>query len=120
MFKLSSNFLTDHFKVVLILWILFVICVLCHTVFSVSCSLRSPDGKWLTSRLSCMGCFLVFFIFLYDFLGKGWYLIARIPDICLLFLIFYSNIIIVGTFDMICYKMYSMVSKLFKMSVSLF
>ena len=40
MFKLSSNFMADHYKVVLLLWIffLFVFC-LSLTVLSVSCSL---------------------------------------------------------------------------------
>ena len=38
-FKPSSNFLTGRSKVVLLLWICFVICVcLCHTDMSVSCS----------------------------------------------------------------------------------
>ena len=43
MFKPSSNFLTDRFKAVLLLWILllfvFLCLCLCHTVLSVSCSI---------------------------------------------------------------------------------
>ena len=39
MFKPSSNFLTDRFKAVLLVWILFVICVSCLTVLSVPRSL---------------------------------------------------------------------------------
>ena len=57
MFKPSSNFLTDCSKAVLLLWILFVICVLslsyCLVCFS-------PAGKRPTSWLSCMYFFLVF------------------------------------------------------------
>ena len=44
-FKPSSNFFTKYSKAVLLLWIIFVICLLsfhfclCHTVLSVHCSL---------------------------------------------------------------------------------
>ena len=39
MFKPSSNFHTDHYKAVLLLWILFVTGVSCHTVLSFPCSI---------------------------------------------------------------------------------
>ena len=39
MFKPTNNILTDHSEAPLLLWILFVICVSCHTVLSVPCSL---------------------------------------------------------------------------------
>ena len=48
MFKPSSNFLTERSKVVLLLWVPFVICVSCLIVI-VSClfteALWSPAGK---------------------------------------------------------------------------
>ena len=37
MFNRSSSFLTDRSKVVLLLWILFVICVSCLSVILLSC-----------------------------------------------------------------------------------
>ena len=56
-FNPSSNFLADRSKVVLLLWILFVIRASCLSVI-LSClflaSLWSPAGKGLTSWLSCM------------------------------------------------------------------
>ena len=54
MYKPSSNFLT---KVVLLLWILFVICASCLSVilpFLLLAALWLPVGKWLTSWLSCV------------------------------------------------------------------
>ena len=39
MFKPSSNFLTDHSNEIYLLWIRFVICLLCHTFSFDLCSL---------------------------------------------------------------------------------
>ena len=58
----SSDFFTDHYKVVILLWILFVIYVsfssllycLCLTAFWLFA------GKRLTSWHSCVRCFFVF------------------------------------------------------------
>ena len=44
MFKPSNNFHTDRSKVVLLLWIIFAVCISCHTVLSVPCSL--VDTCW--------------------------------------------------------------------------
>ena len=65
MFKPSWNFLAVHSKVVILLWIFFfIINVSCLFLIILSClflaALCSPAGKWLTSWLSCMLCFLVF------------------------------------------------------------
>ena len=46
MFKPSSNFLTDRSKVVILLWILFVICVSCSSVI-LSCISLQPCGHLL-------------------------------------------------------------------------
>ena len=47
MFKPSCNFLTDHSKLVLLLWIIFVICVLCMSLsYCRVCSLQ-PYGYLL-------------------------------------------------------------------------
>ena len=63
MFKPTSNFLTDHSKAVILLWILFVICISCLSVI-LSClfleALWWPARKGPTSWLSCIWCFLVF------------------------------------------------------------
>ena len=67
MFKPSSDFCTVRFKTVLSLWI---VCV----------ALWSPAAKRLTSWLSCVWCFLVFWS-LSDMVK---YLIVSIPDLCLL------------------------------------
>ena len=64
MSKLSSEFVTDRTKAVLLLWIIFVIYV--SRVILLYCQLCSlqPWGhllkKGLTSRLYCVWCFLVF------------------------------------------------------------
>ena len=93
MFKPSSNFLTDHSKAVLRLWILFLLFVfrvcLCHSVLSVLAALWSPAQKGLTSWLPGL-CFLCFVTFLYGVLGQVWYLI--ISDSIKLNLLF-SNIV---------------------------
>ena len=91
MFKSSSNFLTDRFKAVLLLWIIFAICVsVCffyQTVLPVPCSL--VDACWERADLLALLCVvlsLVFVTFPYGVLGQVWYLImiVSVPDICLL------------------------------------
>ena len=80
MFKPSSNFLTDRSKAVLLLWIIFVICVSCHTALSVPAALLSPDLLallYLTFSCDFVTC-------PYGVLGQVWYLIVFIPDLCLL------------------------------------
>ena len=85
MFKSSINFLTDRSKAVLLLWILFVICVLCHTILS---GFLQPYGDllgkgWPLGSLVCdVSCVCV--TFAYGVLGQVWYLIVWIPDLCLL------------------------------------
>ena len=61
MFKPSTDYFTDHSNALLLLWINFVVCVLCvcHNVLPFLGSLWSTAGKELTSLLSCMLCFLV-------------------------------------------------------------
>ena len=62
---------TDRYKAVLLLWILFAMCVSCHTVMSVLCSLVVTcwEGGDLFALLYVM--FLVFFVtFLIGVLGQ--------------------------------------------------
>ena len=84
MFTPSRNFLTDRSKVVLLLWILFVICVLCLSLLYYLVSSLQPVGKGLTSYGSLVCDVLEFFFFPYGFLGLLWYLIVLITDLCLL------------------------------------
>ena len=80
-------FFTNRSKAVLLLWIIFVNCVLCvcRTVLSVPCSLlvtyweRADLLALLYVMFSC-----VFVTFPYGVLGQIWYLIVSIPDLCLL------------------------------------
>ena len=82
MLKPSSNFLTDHSKVVLLLWILFIICASCHTVLSVPCSLVVTCWeKADILGLLCVMFSCVFVTFPYGVLGQVWYLIVWIPDL---------------------------------------
>ena len=88
MFNRSSSFLTDRSKVVLLLWILFVICVSCLSVILLSClfltSLWASVGDgWLLSSLVCC-VFLCFVTFPYGVPGQVWCLIVSIHDLCLL------------------------------------
>ena len=48
-------------------------------------ALWSPAGKGLTSWLLFVmfNCVLVFFIYNKHFLGQVWYLIVKIPDLCI-------------------------------------
>ena len=84
MFKPSSNWLTDRSKAVLLLLILFVIFVSCHTVLSVPCSLvvtcweRADLLAHLYGMFSC-----VFVTFPYGVLGHLCYLIVWIPELCI-------------------------------------
>ena len=85
MFKPSSNFLTGRSKAVLLLWILFIICVSCHTVLSAPCSLvvtcweRADLLALLYVIFSC-----VFVTFQHGVLCQVLCLIVWIPDLCLL------------------------------------
>ena len=89
MFNPSSNLfywpfqgggsLVDHFCY---LWIIFVFVMLSCLFLA---ALWSPAGKGLSPWLSCVWCFLVFFVtFPYGGLGQVCYLIVSIPDLCLL------------------------------------
>ena len=60
------------------------ILLLCHTVLAVPCSIVVTCSEGLTSWLSCLRCFLVFVTFQYGVLVQVWYLIVRIPDLCIL------------------------------------
>ena len=88
MFKPSSNFLSDHSKAVLLLWIflLFVFRVcLCYTFLSVSCG---PVVTCLEIydllALLCVMFTCVFITFPNGVLGQVWCFIVSIPDIGLL------------------------------------
>ena len=60
MFKPCGNILTDHSKAMFLLWILFVICVcLCHTVWSVQCSVVQV-WYWIVSIFDL--CTLTYFV----------------------------------------------------------
>ena len=61
-FKPSSEYFTDRSKAVLLLWIVFVsYASVLSCLFLVV--LWSPAGKWPTSWLSCVLCFLDFCLF---------------------------------------------------------
>ena len=85
MFNPSSNFLTDLYDAVLLLWIIFAICVLFLTVLTVPCSLvvtcweRTDLLALLYVMFSC-----VFVTFPYGVLHQVWYLIVWVLDLCLL------------------------------------
>ena len=79
-------FSTDHSKAMLLLWIFFVIYVLCLSCFHV-CSLW-PCGHllgkdWPLDSLVC-DVLLCFVTIPYCILGKVWCLIVSIPDLCIL------------------------------------
>ena len=57
-------------------------------------ALWSPAGKGLTSWLSCVWCFVTFPC---GVLGRVWYLIVFIPDLCLL-TYFYNYFILMHVF----------------------
>ena len=63
----KNNFLTDHSKAVLLLWILFAISVSCHTVWSVPCSLMVAcwERADLLALLNVMFLVLFFITFQY-------------------------------------------------------
>ena len=86
--KPSGNFLTDHSKATLPLWIFFVICVLCLSLpyciicfwsVLVTCLERADLLALLYVMYSC-----VFVHYPYGVLGQVWYLIVSISDLCLL------------------------------------
>ena len=74
--------LTDRSKVVLLLWIIFVIC---HVFLSVRCSLVVTC--WERADLLALLC-VMFYCDLVDFpcgvLGQVWCLIVSVSDFCLL------------------------------------
>ena len=84
MLRPSSEFLTGRPQGCASLWILFVICVSCHTVLYVPCShmVTCWERADLLAFLYVM--FLCFVTFPYGVLRKVWYLILSIPDLCLL------------------------------------
>ena len=63
-------------------------CYKCFVFVMLSClfiaALRSPAGKGLTSWLVVCDVSCVFVTFPCGVLGKVWYLIVLIPDICLI------------------------------------
>ena len=85
MFKPSNNVHTDRFKAVLHLWILF--CYLCFmfgfVLLSCLAALWSPALLALLALL-CVMFTSVFVTFPYGVLCQVWYLIALIPDLCIL------------------------------------
>ena len=91
----SKNFFTNCSKVVLLLWILFVImfCV-CHAFVSIHCSLVITAGKGLTSRLSCVCLFLSFGTFPCGVQCQVWYLMYR-----LLIFAFFLTFIVKGKME---------------------
>ena len=90
MFKLSGFFGTDRSKMVLLLWIFFLLFVFrvcqCHSVFSVPCSL--VVACWEMADLFALLCVFVFYHFPIwcpgSHLYRIWYLIVSIPDLCLI------------------------------------
>ena len=63
-------------------------CYLCFVFVMLSyvfnAALWSPTGKGLTSWLSCVSSFVMLVTFPYGVLGRVWYLIVSIPDLCLI------------------------------------
>ena len=85
LFKGEFSFLTVRSKAVLLLWILFVISVSCHSVFSVPCSLVVTCWEMADLlALLYVICYCVFVTFQYGVLGQVCFLIVWIPDLCLL------------------------------------
>ena len=90
MFMPSSNFLTGRCKVVLLLWILFLICVSCLSLsvsYCLVCSLQPCDhllGKGWPLGFLVYDVFLCFVTLPYGVLGQVWYLILSIPELCVL------------------------------------
>ena len=81
MFEPSSIF-TDHSKAVLLLWILNVIwvsCLSCCLVCSLQPCCRLLGKGWSFGSLVC-----VVVTFPYGALGRMWYLIVWISDLCIL------------------------------------
>ena len=82
------KYFTDRSKAVLLLWIFYVffsvLCSLCLCVCPFICALLSPAEKGLTSWLSFVVSNYEFVTFPFIILGKVWYLIVSIPDLCTL------------------------------------
>ena len=82
----TSNVLTDRSKAMLLLWIIFVVCVSCHTVLFVPCSLVVTFQE----RADLLALLYVIFSDPYGVMGQVWYLIVWIADLCL-FLTLYNH-----------------------------
>ena len=83
----SSKKNTDCSKAVLLLCILFVIyatCLSCFLVWPVQPSGHLLGKGWPLGSLVCDVFLCVFVIFPFGVPGQVWYLIASIPDFCLL------------------------------------
>ena len=61
-----------------------VLCLLCFCARLFICALWSPAGKGLTSWLSFVVSYCEFANFPIGILGRVWYLIVSIPDLCTL------------------------------------
>ena len=86
---------TDRLKVVVLLWIFFVICVSrLYLLFCIVCSLQ-PCGNLLEKDrpLGSLVCdlSLCFVSLTLGVSDKMWYLIALIPDICLLLYLYFHK-----------------------------
>ena len=85
----NKNIFTGCSKAVILLWIFFVIYVLCLSCFLI-CSLQPCgllQGKgWPLGSLGCDFCIPVFFCVFVTLscgvLGQVWYMIISIPDLC--------------------------------------
>ena len=93
--KLVKAF-TDYYKTVLLLWIIYVLSILCLLQLCARlfiCALWSPAGKGLTYLHSFVvsNCNFVTPI---GILGQVWVLIISIPDLCTLTYFGYTNYLI--------------------------
>ena len=61
-----------------------VLCLLCHCARLFNCALWSPAGKGLTSWLAFVVSNCEFVTFPIGILGRVWFLIVSIPDLCTL------------------------------------
>ena len=68
-----------------------VLCLLCLCARLLICALWSTAGKGLTSWLSFVVSDCEFVTFPFGILGRVWYLIVSIPDLCTLTYFFLYN-----------------------------
>ena len=61
-----------------------VLCLLCLCARLFICALWSPAGKGLTPWLSFVASAVSLSIFPFGILGRVWYLVVSIPDLCIL------------------------------------